>query len=173
MDIDIEIEVDDPKVFIRHAETEDDLRACWPTMRELRPHIDSAEMFIERFERMRAQSYRLLVIWRDSEVLALGGYRYQENLLYGRAIYLDDFVTRESSRGEGWGQLIINVVTSLAEDAGCEKLVLDTSLANALAQRFYFRQGLLSGAMRFSKSIRRSADQTAQVDISVDLNPSR
>ena len=155
--MDFEITTDDPKVFVRHAETHDDLRACWPVMQELRPHITSAEMFIERVGRMRAESYRLLVIWRDSEVMALGGYRYQENLLYGRAMYLDDFVTRESARGEGWGQLIINVVTSLAEDAGCEKLVLDTSLANALAQRFYFRQGLLSGAMRFSKSIPKTS----------------
>jgi len=33
------------------------------------------------------------------------------------------------------------------------RLVLDTGLANALAQRFYFRQGLLTSSMRFGKPI--------------------
>jgi hypothetical protein len=30
---------------------------------------------------------------------------------------------------------------------------LDTGLSNALAQRFYFRQGLLTSAIRFSKNL--------------------
>ncbi len=36
---------------------------------------------------------------------------------------------------------------------GCVRLVLDTGMANALAQRFYFRQGMLTGALRFGKAI--------------------
>lgn len=33
---------------------------------------------------------------------------------------------------------------------GCTRLLLDTPLSNALGHRFYFRQGLLARALRFS-----------------------
>ena len=144
-------------IGVRHAETEQDLRACWPVMRELRPHLQSADDLIERVGRMHAEGYRLLGLWRGAEPMALGGYRLQENLVYGRFLYLDDLVTRESARGERWGERVIDEVTRLAEQAGCDRLVLDTGLSNALAQRFYFRQGLLTSAMRFGKSLRPHA----------------
>ena len=141
----------DADVAVRHADTEAQLRACWPVMRELRPHLDSAEDMLARMARMRGQSYRVLAVWRGEEVLALAGYRMEENLVYGRFLYIDDLVTRESARGQQWGERLIHETTRIAEDAGCARLVLDTALANALAQRFYFRQGLLTGAMRFAK----------------------
>lgn len=140
-------------VSVRHADTEADLRDCWPLMRELRPHLESADSLVERVGRMRTDGYRLLGVWRDAEAMALGGYRLQENLIYGRFLYLDDLVTRASARGEGWGERVIREVTRLAKEAGCDKLVLDTGLSNALAQRFYFRQGLLTSALRFSMSL--------------------
>lgn len=147
----------DAEIAVRHADTEHDLRACWPVMRELRPRLQSADDMVERIGRMRAQNYRLLGIWRGTQVMALGGYRLQENLVYGRFLYLDDLVTRESARGEGWGERVMVEVTRLAQEAGCDKLVLDTGLSNALAQRFYFRQGLLSSALRFSKGLAQRA----------------
>lgn len=36
---------------------------------------------------------RLLAGWQSQQVLGLAGYRIQENLLYGRFLYLDDLVT--------------------------------------------------------------------------------
>ncbi len=141
------------QISVRHAATEEDLRLCWPVMRELRPQLDSADVMIERINRMSQQGYRLLALWDGADVMAIGGYRVQENLIYGRFLYLDDLVTRASARGERWGERVIVEVSRLAKQAGCAKLVLDTGLSNALAQRFYFRQGLLSSAMRFSKSL--------------------
>ncbi len=44
---------------------------------------------------------------------------------------------------------------AIAQREGCLKLKLDTALSNALAQRFYFREGLLTGTMRFSKVLPR------------------
>jgi GNAT superfamily N-acetyltransferase len=136
---------------IRHAESAADLHSCWPAMQELRPHLASAQDMAERVQRMRADGYRLLAAWRGGEAIALAGYRLQENLVYGRFLYVDDLVTREGERGGQWGARLLDETTRIAEDAGCAKLVLDTGLVNALAQRFYFRQGLLTGAMRFSK----------------------
>jgi hypothetical protein len=37
-----------------------------------------------------------------------------------------------------------------ARALGCSRLVLDTPLSNALGHRFYFREGLLATALRFT-----------------------
>lgn len=146
-----------PGFSLRHAETDAELRACFPAMRELRPHLQSADELIERVTRMRAQSYRLIAVWRGEEAIALGGYRLQENLVYGRFLYLDDLVTLQSERGGQWGARLIAETTRIAQAEGCVRLVLDTGLSNALAQRFYFRQGLLTSSMRFGKALERVA----------------
>jgi ribosomal protein S18 acetylase RimI-like enzyme len=138
---------------LRHAETEQDLRACYPVMRQLRPHLQDETDLIQRILRMRQARYRLLAAWEGDEVVALAGYRLQENLIYGAFLYVDDLVTTERSRGSRWGARLLDELTHIAEQAECAKLVLDTGLANSLAHRFYSRQGLLTGAIRFAKSL--------------------
>jgi len=142
---------------LRHAETDDELRACFPVMHQLRPHLaDDADM-LARLRRMRADGYRLLAAWQDGQPIALAGYRLQENLIYGRFLYVDDLVVTQAQRGGRWGERLLAETERIARDAGCARLVLDTGLANALAQRFYFRQGLLTGAIRFGKSLQEPA----------------
>jgi ribosomal protein S18 acetylase RimI-like enzyme len=136
---------------LRDVETVEELRACYPAMRELRPHLETEDDFVARVTRMREQGYRILAAWEQGEVVALAGYRLQENLVYGRFLYVDDLVAVEKSRSQRWGAHLLTRLTSYAEREACVKLVLDTGLSNALAQRFYFREGLLPGAMRFGK----------------------
>jgi ribosomal protein S18 acetylase RimI-like enzyme len=136
---------------LRHAETEDELRACFGVMHELRPHLRDYQDFAARLARMRGDGYRLLAGWQDDAPVALAGYRLQENLIYGPFLYVDDLVVKEDIRGGNWGARLLREVTAIARREGCAKLVLDTALSNARAQRFYFREGLLTGAMRFSK----------------------
>ncbi|MFD4836629.1 GNAT family N-acetyltransferase [Achromobacter sp. NPDC058515] len=136
---------------LRHLETPEELRACLPLMRELRPHLEREEDFIERLARMRQERYRLLAAMHEGEAVALAGYRLQENLVYGRFLYVDDLVVASGRRGDRWGARLLEHLDGVARGSGCVKLVLDTGLSNALAQRFYFRQGLLTSAIRFSK----------------------
>ncbi|KRA01698.1 MAG: GNAT family N-acetyltransferase [Achromobacter sp.] len=142
---------------LRHLETPEEWRACLPLMRELRPHLAHADDFTERLARMHQENYRLLAVMRDGQAVALAGYRYQENLIYGRFMYVDDLVVDPSARGSRWGARLIAELDQLARGADCDKLVLDTGLGNALAQRFYFRQGLLTSAIRFSKPLKGSS----------------
>ncbi|WP_312435234.1 GNAT family N-acetyltransferase [Achromobacter sp.] len=139
---------------LRHLDTPEEWRACLPLMRELRPHLAHADDFVQRLTRMHQENYRLLAVMRDGLAVALAGYRYQENLIYGRFMYVDDLVVDPSARGSRWGARLIAELDQLARGAECDKLVLDTGLGNALAQRFYFRQGLLTSAIRFSKPLK-------------------
>ncbi|MBO1012554.1 GNAT family N-acetyltransferase [Achromobacter sp. SD115] len=141
------------KAAMQHLESPQDLRACLPLMRELRPHLKEDADFVERVSRMRADGYRLLAAMAEGQPVALAGYRLQENLIYGRFLYVDDLVVAQGRRGERWGARLLQALDALARDSGCARLVLDTGLGNALAQRFYFRAGLLTSAIRFSKSL--------------------
>jgi GNAT superfamily N-acetyltransferase len=136
---------------IRQIETAEELRACFPLMRQLRPHLVDEDDFIRRVASMRAESYAMLAVWQDGQPIALTGYRYQQNLMFGHFLYVDDLVVNERNRSAGHGASLLQTLERMARDRGCSRLVLDTGLSYALAQRFYFRQGLLTGSIGFSK----------------------
>lgn len=142
---------------LRHADTDDERRACYAVMRELRPHLRSEEEFMQRTGRAADESYRILAAWEQGKVTALAGYRFQENLVYGKFLYVDDLVSAEHARGKRWGERLLKALDVVAAEAGCVRLVLDTGMTNALAQRFYFRQGLLTSSIRFGKAIGTAA----------------
>jgi ribosomal protein S18 acetylase RimI-like enzyme len=141
------------EIALRHAETEVEVAACFPVMVLLRPHLRDAAELVARVARQRAEGYRILAAWRDPDPVALAGYRITENLIHGRFIYVDDLVTAEEARRGGLGAQLIDAVAAEGLAAGCKRLVLDTALDNVLAHRFYYRQGLLARALRFSREI--------------------
>lgn len=138
---------------LSHIDNKQDCLACFDVMRELRPHVPSAQAFVEQVRRQARQGYRLLAAWQDGQIMALAGYRMQESLLYGRFLYVDDLVTTASARSHGLGGKLIEALREEAKLGGCAHLVLDTALANSLGQRFYFRQGLLSRGLHFSQAL--------------------
>jgi ribosomal protein S18 acetylase RimI-like enzyme len=139
-----------PEPAIGSADSEADVAACFPLMRELRPHLASAAELVERWRRQRADGYRLLVLRRGERPVALAGWRLQENLVHGRHLYVDDLVTTEAERRSGHGERLMARLLEEGRAQGCGRLVLDTPLTNVLGHRFYYRAGLLATALRFS-----------------------
>src|SRR5690606_8605745 len=140
---------------LRHARTPAEVEACFPVMQQLRPHLQTPADLLARVRRMAGEHYQILCVWQHDAVIAAAGYRLQENLIYGRFLYVDDLVTRDDRLVQGHVARLVDELSHNAGQESCAKLVLDTGLSNALAQRFYFRQGLLSGAMRFSGPINK------------------
>ena len=122
-------------------------------MRILRPHLDDAERYQVQLQRQAAQGYRLLAALEEGEVVGLAGYRELENLLYGRFLYVDDLVVQPARQRDGLGGRLLAAVRSEALDRGCSHLILDTGLHMPLAQRFYFRQGLLARGLHFAERL--------------------
>ena len=83
----------------------------------------------------------------------LAGYRLQENLIYGPFLYVDDLITTADSRRHGVGEKLLDALRDQARQRGCAYFVLDTGLANALGQRFYFRQGMLTKGLHFCQQL--------------------
>ncbi|KQN64104.1 MULTISPECIES: GNAT family N-acetyltransferase [unclassified Erwinia] len=132
---------------------ERDRQASFTLMRELRPHLADADTFAAQIVRQAGQGYRLLGAWQSEQLMGLAGYRLQENLLYGRFLYVDDLVVAAEARSQGVGGRLIDALREEAKQQNCAHLVLDTALGNALAQRFYFHQGLLSKGLHFSQAL--------------------
>jgi ribosomal protein S18 acetylase RimI-like enzyme len=140
-------------VELRHVETAAEIAAGFPVMVQLRSHLADADELVARVTRQSQQGYRLLAAWRDGVPVALAGYRLAENLIHGKFIYVDDLVAAEAERRGGLGARLLDEVAELGRARGCTRLVLDTALDNVLAHRFYYRQGLLARALRFSREI--------------------
>jgi GNAT superfamily N-acetyltransferase len=138
---------------LRLADRDEDIAACFPLMRQLRPHLADRSELLARVRRQGKEGYRLLGAWQGRHPVGAAGYRMQENLIRGRFVYVDDLVVLDSERRNGIGAQLLDEVARLARDAGCSWLTLDTALDNALGQRFYFRWGLLSTALHFGKSL--------------------
>lgn len=138
-------------LILTHLQTENQIRAAFPVMHQLRPHLKDATDFSTRVQRMqRTAGYRILAAMNNTDVISVAGYRLQENLIYGAFLYVDDLVTMDTVRGKHCGAKLLQALQKIAIDSGCARLVLDTGLANSRAQRFYFRQGLLSSGLHFS-----------------------
>ncbi|MEJ2633393.1 MAG: GNAT family N-acetyltransferase [Acidihalobacter sp.] len=138
---------------LRHADSDEDVIACFEVMRQLRPHLSDEVEFLARVRRQQAGGYRLLAAWEDVDVIGVAGYRLQENLIRGRFVYVDDLVVLEEKRRDGAGAKLLDEVACLAKAEDCVWMTLDTALGNAFAQRFYFRWGLLSAGMHFGAAL--------------------
>ena len=129
---------------------ENQISLCYPLMRQLRPQLASAQDLATRWRRQSTQGYRIVGLWQRNQLLALAGYRMTENLIHGPFLYVDDLVVDSAQRSAGYGALLMTWLENEGRRTGCAKLVLDTGLDNALAQRFYYRRGLLAIAVRFA-----------------------
>ncbi len=134
---------------LRHTETRDDIAACHTVMRQLRPKLTDCAEFCAQIARQQTAGYRLLAAWQVGKVVGLAGYRELENTIYGRFIYVDDLVVAEEGRGSQLGAQLLDAVAAETKRRGCAFMILDTGLGNALAQRFYFRWGMLAKGMHF------------------------
>lgn len=139
---------------LRHAESETDVAACFCVMQQLRPDLKTERAFLDQVALQRPQGYRLLGLWdEDDRPMALAGYRRLDNMIHGRFLYVDDLITLHGERGRGCGERLIDALRDLGRTQQCARLVLDTALSNALAQRFYFRSGLLALGLHFSMEL--------------------
>ena len=139
---------------LQHLEDKEAFQASFDLMHALRPHVANPATYAAQLVRQTAQGYRLLAAWDGEHMVGLAGYRELENLLYGRFIYVDDLVVHPDLQRSGLGARLLNAVREDAVQRGCAHFVLDTGLHMPLAQRFYFRQGLLAHGMHFTQSLR-------------------
>lgn len=138
------------------AKTPEEIRRCHPVMRELRPHFDDMEKFVERVVRQQREGYLLVFIEAENEVRAVAGYRFLESLFSGKFLYVDDLVTRESDRSRGFGGQLLDWLIEEAGKHDCEQLELDSGVQRFDAHRFYLVKRMKISSYHFSISTSRN-----------------
>ncbi|BAN27954.1 GNAT family N-acetyltransferase [Caballeronia insecticola] len=153
----------DTTITFRHLESPDDWTRAFDVMKELRPHLTDADAFRAQMRVQREERYRLLAACSaDGAILGLAGYRTSTSTLYGRFVYVDDLVVTARLQRGGVGAQLLDHVREIAHDTGCAHFVLDTGLHMPLAQRFYFRQGMLAKGMHFVEPLARASKENAR-----------
>lgn len=146
-------------VIIDFATTDDEIRACFPVMAELRPRLVREE-FVPTVRRlMDEQGYRLAYL-ADEGVKTVAGLRIGEWLPLGRYLEIEDLVTEERSRSRGYGGWLFDWLVAYASGQGCRHLRLVSALRRTAAHRFYEEKGMKHTARYYS------------LDVSAEENPS-
>lgn len=133
------------------AESDSDIIACFPVMKQLRPHL-TRDDFIVRVRRQMREGYRLVSLSEAGMVRAVAGYRAGENLAWGRFLYVDDLVTDELRRSRGHGRALLDWISAQARATGCAQLHLDSGKRRVDAHRFYLREGFEDAGLHFAKT---------------------
>ncbi len=125
------------------------IRRCFPVMRQLRTHLATEGEFVDRVFRQQKQGYHLAYLENAGEVRAVAGYRFLESLFSGKNLYVDDLVTLENDRSSGFGGQLLAWLIRQARENNCESLELDSGVQRFDAHRFYFRQRLSISSYHF------------------------
>jgi hypothetical protein len=123
-------------VKILLATSDDEIKACYPVMAELRPHVRSDE-FLERVKRQAEIAGYSLACVIDDEVKAVAGFRISENLAWGKFLYVDDLVSKARERSKGYGGALFDWLVKHAKENDCDQFHLDSGVHRFDAHRFY------------------------------------
>ncbi len=138
---------------IHEANSDADIARCFPVMHELRPHISESE-FLPRIRRQMQAGYRLAFAESNGQVMAVAGFRFFEMLAWGKALYVDDLISTEKSRGHGFASQLIDWLIALARDSGCDQFHLDSGVHRFVAHRFYLHKGMDITSHHFAMKLR-------------------
>lgn len=134
------------------ATTDAEVTACYPVMRELRPHL-AEEEFLSRVRGQESAGYRLAYIQESTGMVAVAGFRVAENLAWGRFLYVDDLVTLPRHRSMGHGAKLLSWLKERSVIEGCEQMHLDSGVQRKDAHRFYEREGMTMTSLHFAEKV--------------------
>ena len=143
---------------IHLAETDADVRRCFPVLVQLRPHLDPPT-FVADVRRQQEGGYRLALLEDGGDVRAVAGYRVLEMLSRGRFLYVDDLVTDGAARSRGYGDRLFAWLLEQAQAEGCRRLDLDSGVERPAAHRFYFRKRMRIASFHFAVPVDSGAGQ--------------
>ncbi len=131
-------------------------RVAFPAIAELRTHITALEEFVRLVdEDQRPEGYRLVGAFEDGDedAVAVAGFRTGTGLSWGRYLYVDDFVTRETHRRQGHAGALMDWLADEARRLGCSQLHLDSGSQRYDAHRLYLQHGFVIPGFHFARRL--------------------
>ncbi|MDQ2952283.1 MAG: GNAT family N-acetyltransferase [Chloroflexota bacterium] len=143
--------------MIRELEVAD-VALAYRAMAELRK-LETVDVFVSRVAAQRREGYRLAASFEDGDpdAAAVAGFRLENFLAWGKAIYVDDLSTRKQYRGRGHGGKLMDWLIAEARRLDCNQLHLDSGVGpdREDAHRLYMNKGLRISAHHFQIDLRK------------------
>ncbi len=127
--------------MIQIAQTDDDIKACFSTMQQLRTHLQEAE-FLAVVRLQMSEGYQMVYLHENGVVLGVAGFKISHNLHLGKRLYVDDLITTEAARGQGVGEKLFDWLEQLAKSEQCRALHLDSGVQRFRAHKFYLNRDM-------------------------------
>lgn len=139
--------------MIKIAETEEEIRKCFPVMAELRPHFTNEDEFFAQVKRQSENHDFRLVFLEDGGVKAVAGIRIGEWLGRGKYLEIEDLVTTADSRSKNYGGQLFDWVEEYAKRENCFEIKLVSHVTRYATHKFYLNKGMIIDAHFFSKEL--------------------
>jgi GNAT superfamily N-acetyltransferase len=128
-------------IRIQRATATEQIQSCYRVMRQLRPHLTDEQAFVLQVQRQFTQGYLMAYAQEGEQVRAVAGYRMLEFLAWGKVLYIDDLVTGEDARRNGYGGKLLQWVIGQGRNAKCDQIHLDSGPLRHDAHRLYLNHG--------------------------------
>jgi len=143
---------------VLEAKSDRDIRRCFPALKELRPHlVDAADLLARAKRQMKQAGWRLIYVEDNGEPIGCASFRIVEHLAWGKVLYVDDLIVRETHRGQGYADALILWCLAEGWRQGCDAFHLDSGTQRLPAHRFYHRMGLRITSFHFSRPLEGAA----------------
>lgn len=126
---------------VQIAQTPAEIERCFPLMHQLHPAL-TEDSFVDRIQRQQHEGYRLAFLAHEATIVSISGFRILNVLWSGRTLYVEDLVTDEPRRSQGYGNAMLTWLIAKARESGCDTFSLDCATHRRESHAFYFRHGL-------------------------------
>ncbi|WP_345238939.1 GNAT family N-acetyltransferase [Pontibacillus salipaludis] len=139
---------------LKRVEKEEDIKAIYPLMCQLRSHLNQEDYVELVSEAMAFDRYQLVALMEHEKPVAVIGYKRMTTLYYGRFIWVCDLVTDQKERSKGYGNKLLTFVEKEAATLGFDTVALSSGIKRHMAHRFYEdHNGYSKVSFVFKKSV--------------------
>ncbi len=125
---------------IIQAKSDEEILASYTVMKQLRPHLQK-ESYVNEIKQLQLQyGYNLITMIQDGAVKAAAGYRISSSLAWGKYLYVDDLITDEDSRTNGYAAQLFDWLEEELHRNNCVSIHLDSGVHRHDAHRFYLNR---------------------------------
>jgi GNAT superfamily N-acetyltransferase len=124
-------------MIFRELVTDREIQQAFPLMSSLRDRVREAT-FLAEVRRQQQDGYWLIGGFDGERLVALAGVRRTHTLSRGEHLFVDDLVTDEAVRGQGYGRAMMQYLAERASADGLPRIYLDSRIT---ARGFYEKIG--------------------------------
>jgi GNAT superfamily N-acetyltransferase len=141
-------------MLVKQMTSDEEVMSNFTIMKRLRTDLQE-NTFLSTVRSMEQKyGYRLAAVIDEDEVVCVAGYRISESLAWKQFLYVDDLITSDNVRSNGYGKAMLNWLRDQAEITGCEQFHLDSGVQRFDTHRFYFRERMAITCYHFARSLK-------------------